>query len=389
MARSDTLPSAAAHGRASRWLDRLRAWPDPGWFLWLDRRFGLYLVTLAAIYGLKWRNGYDLNAFMIAARDVADGKSAYARTVATGVSQWGTDQVYVSPPFVAHLLAPFRDLPGDVLFAAWSIAGLAAVAVAIRLLDPETLARRAPRLVFFLGYVWATVFLGQVNLFVLAGLLLALGCRNDRLSGFGLAMAVLFRGTPALFAVELVIQRRWRALGWSAIVFGVGVVLSDPGEWVTYAGLAREIAAVPTLLVPPQTSLMSIGWPMAAVAALAMAAVLVLARRVPTEAGLLRGTTIGLALVLLPGNAWVHWFAFALAPLLLAGDRGMWSRRALLAFMLVAFYTDGWPSVAVGLVTLAAMTQRVILARNTSGFGIATYPRGLTTSREGTDVSIR
>ena len=43
-------------------------------------------------------------------------------------------------------------------------------------------------------------------------------------------------------------------------------------------------------------------------------------RRVPREAGLLRGTTIGLALVLLPGNAWVHWFAFALAPLVLRYD---------------------------------------------------------------------
>ena len=300
---------------------------------------------------------------MIAARDVADGKSAYARTVATGVNQWGTQQVYVSPPFVAHLLAPFHDVPGEVLFAGWAIAGLLAVAAAMRALDSATLARRAPRLVFGLGYIWASVFLGQVNVFVLAGLLLALGSRDDRLSGFGLAVAVSFAALPALFALQLVFERRWRALGWAAVVFAGGVLISDPREWVTFAGLSGQIASVPTLTVPPQTSLMSIGWPVAAIAAAAMATVVVLARRLPWEAGLLRGTTIGFALVLLPGNAWVHWFSFALAPLLLFGDRSLWSRRALVAFMLVAFYTDGWPSVVVGLVTLGWMTQRVLLAR--------------------------
>ena len=363
MANDVTMANASRSAPTGPWLDRVRAWPGPGWFTWLDRRFGLYIVTLAAIYGLKWRNGYDLNAFVIAARDVANGGSAYAQTLAKGVAQWGIDQVYVSPPFVAHVLAPFVNLPGEVLFVAWGVLGLAAVAAAIWALDPTMLARRAPRIVFALGYVWATVYLGQVNLFVLAGLLLALGCRNDRLAGLGLATAVLFRGTPALFALELIITRRWRALGWTAVFLAVGVLISGPGEWLTYGGIVREIAAVPTLAVPPQTSLMSIGWPVVVAAAAAIAVIVVMARRLPDEAPLLRCTAIGLALVLLPGNTWVHWFTFAIVGLLLYGDRSLWSRRALVAFMLVSFYTDGWPSMLVGLVTVGAMTWRVATAR--------------------------
>ena len=345
----------------SRWIDRLRSWPTPAWLGWFDRRVGLYLVTLAAIYGLKWRSGYDLHAFLIAAGDVADGKSAYARTLSTGLREWGTQQVYVSPPFVAHLLALLRAVPEDVLFAAWAIAGLLAVAAATRAVEPDTLARRAPRLVFGLGYLWATVFLGQVNLFVLAGLLLALGSRNDRLSGFGLAMAGLFRLTPLLFGLELLLERRWKALAWSGAFFGTGVLLSDPGEWLTYLGLSREIAAIPTLQVSVQTSLMMWGGPLTVLAGAAIVAVIVLAGRVPAEATLLRGTAIGLAIVLLPGNSWVHWFGFALAPILLFGHRALWSRRALVAFLAVAFIPVGWPSVLVGLATLAAMTRRVLV----------------------------
>ena len=346
-----------------RWTDRLRTWPTSAWLQWFDRRLGFYLVTLAAIYGLKWRSGYDLHAFLIAAGDVAHGTSAYARTLATGLAEWGTQQVYVSPPFVAHLLALLRPVPEDVLFAAWAIAGLLAVAAATRVVEPDALARQAPRLVFGLGYLWATVFLGQVNLFVLAGLLLALGSRNDRLSGFGLAMAGLFRLTPLLFGVELLLERRWKALAWSGVFLVAGVLLSDPGEWLTYLGLTREIAAIPTLQVPVQTSLMLWGGLLAVLAGAAVVAVIALAGRVPAETALLRGTAIGLAIVLLPGNSWVHWFGFALAPLLLLGDRALWSRRALVAFLAVAFIPVGWPSVLVGLATLAAMTRRVLVTR--------------------------
>jgi hypothetical protein len=370
----DPLRAEPAERRrlGSRWLQYLRTWPTAEWLTWFDHRLGLYLLTIAAVWGLKWRNGYDLNAFMIAAGDVADGKSAYATTLAVGVGVWGTDQVYVSPPFVAHLLAPFRAVQGEVLFVAWAVAGLLAVALAIRALPTDALARRVPKLVFALGYVWATVFLGQVNLFVLAGLLLALGSPNSRLAGFGLGIATLFRGIPLLFAVELVIERRWRALGWAAAVIAAGVILTGPGEWLTYAGLVRDIAAVPTLDVPVQTSLAAVGRPLTVLVGLALAVVAVLAGRVPEQARLLRGTVIGLALVLLPGNGWVHWFCFALAALLVAGDRALWSRRAFVGFLVVPFILLGWPSVLLALVVIVAMLRRVLLGEPARASGRAT-----------------
>ncbi len=354
---------AAAPDRRAHLIDRLAVWPTAAWLHGFDGRVGLYLVSLAALFGLKWRNGYDLNAFMVAARDVAHGSGAYATTLATGVHQWGIDQVYVSPPFLAHVLAPLTTVPGEALFALWSLTGLLVLGASIRALRPDALASRAPRLVFGLGYIWATVFLGQVNLFVLAGLLLALGSRNDRLSGLGFAAAILLRGTPAIFGLALLFERRWRAIAWSAAFFIVGVLLTDPGDWLTYIDVTRKIASVPTLDVPVQMSLLYYGWPLTALAGAAMATVLILARRIPDEAALLRGTTIGLALVLLPGNSWVHWLSFALAPLLLDGDRALWSRRALIAFLFVGLNVFGWPSVLVCAAMVVAMTRRVLLAQ--------------------------
>lgn len=352
------------HRLMTRAADGVRSWPTMAWLQVLDRRFGLYIAALAIIPNLRtWHGGYDLNAFLVAAGDVAAGRSAYASTLVVGVAEWGGLPVYVSPPFLAHALAPLHAIPSDVLFAAWTVAGLLAIVAAIRAAGADTLAWQTPRLVFGLGYLWAAVFLGQVNLFVLAGLLLALGSRNDRLAGLGLAAAVLLRGTPLLFGLALLLERRWKALAWSCAFLVAGVLVSDPADWVTYAGLAREIAAIPTIYVPVQTSLMLFGWPLAIIAGAAILTVIILAGRVRGEAALLRGTSIGLALVLVPANSWIHWLSFALAPLLLAGDRALWSRRALLAFLVAAITPLGPLSALVGLAVLAAMTRRVLIAR--------------------------
>jgi hypothetical protein len=332
-----------------------QGWPSHDGFVRFFQRFGLYLVSAAAIYGLKWRGGYDLEAFLQAARDVAAGLDPYAGTRALGVAEWGTEQVFVSPPFLAHVLAPLSSVPIELLHPAWTLAGIATVLLAIRLLPQDTLARRAPKLVFAMGYLWASVFLGQVNLFVLAGLLLALGSRNDRWAGLGLALAILLRATPAAFAIVLILERRWRALGWTALAVGLAVLLR-PADWISYIEIAREAAALPMLDVSVQTSLSGL-WPLPLLVALATALVLAAAWVSPAQRRLLGGTAIGIALVLLPTNGWYHWFAFALAPLLLFGDQVTWSRRALLAFIAVGFVPMGWPSVVVALAALGAMLR--------------------------------
>ena len=60
----------------------------------------------------------------------------------------------------------------------------------------DTLVARAPLVSFSFVYMWGSLWMGQVNLFTLAGLLLAFGVRSDRLAGFGLALAIVDPGAP-------------------------------------------------------------------------------------------------------------------------------------------------------------------------------------------------
>ena len=76
----------------------------------------------------------------------------------------------------------------------------------MRVVSRETLVARAPLVVFSFVYVWGSLWIGQVNLFTLAGLLLAFGTRNERLAGFGLALAIVTRALPVAFVVVLVVE---------------------------------------------------------------------------------------------------------------------------------------------------------------------------------------
>lgn len=327
----------------------------------LFRRLGpVFAVAGAVVAAVTWPRAFDLEAYLDAAKLVAAGQDPYAATRAIGVAEWGQGQVYVSPPFIAHVLAPFSGLPLDAVYVAWVAASLLAVLGAMRVVSRETLVARAPMVVFSLVYVWGSLWMGQVNLFTLAGLLLVFGTRSERMAGFGLALAIVTRALPAAFLVVLVVERRWRAIAWTAL-FGALAVAIRPADWVAYVSIAREAAALPTLPVFVQTSL--VPWPaLWFVAAVAIAAVVAIAALVPTDRRLLAGTAVGFAIVLLPTNAWHHWLSFALAPLLLLGDGSPWGRRALLLFVGVSFLPLGTLSSAVALITLAAML--VVSARN-------------------------
>lgn len=323
-------------------------------FVRLFRRFGPFIGIAAALVALKWPPVYDLEAYLEGAKAVAAGTNPYQGVRDQGIAAWGQGQVYISPPPLAHLLAPFSGLPLEVLYLAWTLAGGVVLLGAITLLDRDTLVARAPWVPFAFTYLWGSIVLGQVNLFVLAGLLLALGSRRDAAAGLGLALAIGLRATPAAFVLVLLLERRWAALAWAAAGTAL-LVLPWASEWVAFVGLVRDAASLPTAPVVVQTSVAP--WPVLwAACTLAVAVVVAAAAVTRKEVTLLAGTAIGLALLLLPSNAWHHWLSFALAPLMLFADRHAWSQRALLGFVGVSFIAVGVPSQVLALVVLAVVT---------------------------------
>lgn len=325
------------------------------------RRMGPVLAIVgAAVAVLTWPRAYDLECYLGAAKLLAAGSDPYAGTRAIGIEQWGQGKTFLSPPPVAQVLAPFSGLPEDVLFVAWVTVSLVVLLAAMRLVTRDTLVARAPMVVFSFVYVMGSIWIGQVNLLALAGLLLAFGCRNERLAGVGLALAIVTRATPVAFAVVLLMERRWRALGWCAVLLAL-LVLTDPSAWQSYIALLRDAAAVPTQPVLIQASLAP--WPVLWVAAaVAVGVVVIIAALVPRDRALLAGTAIGFAMVILPSNSWSHWLSFAMAPLFLFGDGSPWSRVALLLFVVVSIPPIGIMSSAVALGTLLVMA--FVSARN-------------------------
>ena len=325
------------------------------------RRLGpVFTVAAAAVAMLTWPLFFDLSAYLDAARLVSIGQDPYAATRAAGVDQWGQYQVFLSPPFVAHVLAPLVGLPVAITFIGWTVASLAVLLAAMRAVTADTLVAKAPLVVFSFVYVWGSLWMGQVNLFTLAGLLLAFGARSDRLAGFGLALAIVTRALPGAFLVVFLVDRRWRAIGWTALFVGL-CLLIRPSDWIAYVSIVREASGLPTLPVLVQTSLAP--WPILWLAtAVVIAGIVVVAGMVKPDRVLLAGTAVGFAIVLLPSNAWHHWLSFAMAPLLLYGDGTAWGRRALLLFVVVSFLPIGVLSSGVALLTLLAML--VASARN-------------------------
>ena len=85
---------------------------------------------------LTWPLFFDLSAYLDAARLVAAGQDPYAATRAAGVEQWGQYQVFLSPPFVAHVLAPFDGVQVAITYIVWTVTSLAVLLGAMRLVDP-------------------------------------------------------------------------------------------------------------------------------------------------------------------------------------------------------------------------------------------------------------
>ena len=350
-------------------LDRLADRPTRADLRRLDRRFGLYALTTGLGVGLFATGGllgYDLAIYRDAAAAVAAGGSAYEGTLSVGVESVGPGRLYLYPPLLAHLLAPFAGLPLPVLLVAWTLLGLGALGLAARLIEPDALIRQVPRLALGLGALGVTLAIGQVNAFVLAGLLLAVGARDDRLAGLGLAAASLLRGSPVAFALLFVLERRWRALAWAGAVLAPGLLVGGPSELLAYLDVARRLAAVPPLESNWQLSAWAYGPQVAALVAALVGGAVLFAGRVAGEARLLRATAVGLGVLLLGGNSWLHWLSFCLPGLLVEGARAVWSRRAFLAFLAASWLpvplVPAWPVFLVCLATLGWMCYRIAAA---------------------------
>ena len=238
---------------------------------------GVVVMVLAGLTGLgifmaKQPYGYDLWAYVLAARHLLAGEPLYAAHPQVPFGPYG-EYHYAPPtavPFV--LLAPLPFEAAAVLWAALNAVIAAAIAAyLIRPLPRDAQPWAAAAFVIFLPLI-LEIALGNLNLITLGFCLVAWGLRNrPAAAGTALAVAIGIKLLPLTLVVFYLASGRVRVVAWTLAIGVAGLV-------VTALLFARDFPSYVALLI----ALTDSRW-----------AAELLATTPPAEIGALLGSPIG------------------------------------------------------------------------------------------------
>ncbi|WP_106401191.1 glycosyltransferase 87 family protein [Actinocorallia populi] len=187
------------------------------------KRRGLYWLLAIEIVGVvvfaaAYRS-LDHYIYWLGGQAVTDGTQLYGERHS---GLW-----FTNTPFMAVLFAPMAALPLTAARMVWQLASVAAFAwacaSALRLAGRRPTGKAvaaAAALGLLLEPVWHTLFLGQVNLFLLALVLADVQRVSEgRRAGIGIGIAAAIKITPAVFVVLLLAAGRVRAAMTAAGAF--------------------------------------------------------------------------------------------------------------------------------------------------------------------------
>ena len=304
----------------------------------------LVLIAFAAVASAL-RGGFkDFSVYLYGGRALLDGLPIYeSRDPVTGLH-------FTYPPFAAVVMVPLGLLPtwlADALWAAASVAALAAVVVVVRrALDrptPGWLIALITAGALALEPVWQNLTFGQANVFLMLAVLVDLVRPARRWSGVLVGIAAGVKLTPLVFIVLLVLVGRRAAAGRAALAFAgtvaVGFVVM-PGSAATYwaDGLLDARRAGPPALAhnqsvygaltrlldgPPPT------WAWLAIAGPLSLAVMVVGAGWWRRGDRVLGTCLGgLAMLFASPISWSHHWVWALPIALVLLTRNRWAAAA-------------------------------------------------------------
>ena len=313
-------------------------------------------VALLVAFAIGY-DAYDFHVYALGGHAVLDGNELYA-------FQW-RGHGFTYPPFAALGFLPFAHLPLPAARLVWDAASLAALGLAVRATYALAGRRAAPTELaatvgagLLLEPVWHTFFLGQINLLLLAAVLLDLQrVAARRTGGIGIGLAAAVKLTPAIFIVLLMLAGRRRSAALAtgtALAATVAGALADPrGSWQYWTHYVTDVGRVGSVTYASNQSLDALAhrasasgeWAVALVVAIAgLLAAAVLARRGDWLAA---GAGTGVTGLLVCPISWSHhwvWVIPALAVLVRDGRRGV-AAGAVAVFVLAPVW---WPSGPAG-----------------------------------------
>jgi len=211
------------------------------------RRVQAALALAVLLYGAHHaaRGMGDFKVYQRAAKRALAGESTY---------QLSDPHRYLYAPVVTFLFFPLAILPsiaGKILWLAFNFALVVSIfRITAVLLFPK---QRAPPgfhcllLVLSFRFIDNNLGHGQMNLLLLWLVLEAYRLAADRrypVAGLALAAAIATKLIPAVFVLQIVLQRQWRFAAWTAV--GVCLLAAIPVVWwgSAYPVLLQQWVAV-------------------------------------------------------------------------------------------------------------------------------------------------
>ncbi|MBB5851222.1 glycosyltransferase 87 family protein [Amycolatopsis umgeniensis] len=317
---------------------------------------GVAAAVLAVVALIRWISdtplGVDSSVYRAGGFAVVQGESLYSPLRA--LPEWAPELPFTYPPFAALLFTSLTALPAQLC---WGLLALAAAPSLYWALRPFADRAHLPLLLlgaFALQPVWQTIGLGQVNLVLMAAVVVdVLLLRGSRTCGIAIGIVAAVKLIPLIFIAHLLLTRRIadaaRALATflGATAFAMVVLPKDSVRYWTSAIFNDHFAEMKGWVGNQSwqgfaARTLPGGWMATALSAvcavLAMWLVHRLHRAGDDRAALL--VTAGCSLLISP-ISWTHhwvWVVPALGYLAARGQRGM-------ALVVAALFT-GW-TVAV------------------------------------------
>ena len=158
---------------------------------------------------------------------------------------------FTYPPFAAIVMLPLGYMDRALAIAAMAASSLAAFVVICAV--TTRMLRMDRRTGWFLAIglislqpVFKTFELGQINLILMALVMLDCLVAPPRYSGIGVGLAAAIKIVPGIFVLYFVLRRDWRAVVQSGVTFAATVLVSaivTPHETLSYWTHLRDDAA--------------------------------------------------------------------------------------------------------------------------------------------------
>jgi hypothetical protein len=194
---------------------------------WLLGGIGLVMLLLVGrSFAGSSGFGYDFDAYYAAARRLVTGQPLYPPGLAEAYNSGSYAGLYLYPPPLAVLLAPFAVLAQDVATNLWLWLRIAALAGAIAILPVSGLARGATFAVTAISFpVWYDLNLGNISVLLVALSAVIWRFRDRPIGSVALALAGAIRYPFGAVLLAWTVARRWRPVGWT-ILAGLVIVLA-------------------------------------------------------------------------------------------------------------------------------------------------------------------